>query len=151
MAFAVKFTLPKADINCCPVTSTLAVPITTVPIAKEAVIPIPVTMASGEGSTFPKVVVNCCPVILTLTSVKAVTEFKVAVNNCPVTSTGVFNKISTEFKLAVNSNPVIFERFDSCEFIFQAINRDKLLLLDITRMRQQTHRLPICFYCRSPF
>ena len=51
----------------------------------------------------------------------------------------------------IDSNPIILKGFDCCEFIFQAINRDKLLLLDITRMRQQTHRLPICFYCRSPF
>jgi hypothetical protein len=44
---------------CCPVTDISAVPITTVPIAKPIVIPIPVTVASGLGSTIPSETFNC--------------------------------------------------------------------------------------------
>ena len=51
----------------------------------------------------------------------------------------------------IDSDPVIHKHFDCYEIIFQEINRDKLLLLDIGRMRQQTHQLPIYFYYQSPF
>jgi len=51
----------------------------------------------------------------------------------------------------IDSNFIILKGLDCCEFIFQVINRDKLLLLGIARMRQQTRQPQICFYCRSPF